>query len=128
MDTRENWAEAGLICGHAFADETIKLAALAEIDEELDKVCDDKEAAGKLLELAGKVIQHPALRMVGGAGLAGAGGLALGKKQERSQANQEMAAVAPDIFRAGFEQGARQGFQHGARAGFMHAKQQEAGA
>lgn len=128
MSKADNWAEAGLICGHAFADETIKLGALAELDAELEKAGDDKEAAHALLGLAAKVIKHPALRMVGGAGIAAAGGLAIGKKQERGQANQEMAAVAPDIFRAGFEQGARQGFHQGARAGYVHAKREEAGA
>lgn len=122
----ENWGEAGYICGHAYSDEVLKLGALREIDAELERTT-DKEAAGKLLQFAANIIKHPATRAIGFSGLAGAAGLALGKKQERGVAEGELAAVAPDIFRAGFEQGARQGFQQGARAGFIQARQQEAG-
>ena len=118
MDDRENWAEAGLICGHAYADEVIKLGALAELDAELEKTT-DKEAAHALLGLAAKVIKHPATRAIGFSGLAGGAGLILGKKQERTKAEGELVAVAPDIFRAGFNQGVR--------AGFVQARQQEAG-
>jgi hypothetical protein len=126
MDDRENWAEAGLICGQAYADEVIKLGALSEIDAELEKTT-DKEAAHALLGLAARVIKHPATRAIGFSGLAGGAGLMIGQKQERVKAEGELVAVAPDIFRAGFEQGARQGFQQGARAGFVQARQQEAG-
>ena len=109
----ENWAAAGMIAGAAYADEMKKLATLRMIDLALEqKDLDEKTAAG-FKDLAGKILKSPATKAIGIGGavaLGAGGGMMLGKKREHEKDEAELQSIAPQVFRAGFVQGARAGF------------------
>ena len=125
----DNWNAAGLICGGAFSDEMQKLAFLKHVDDCVAQGM-TKEALHPMLAGAAKILKSPIARRVGGAallaGAGGAGGAIAGRKVERSKAEEEMQQIAPQVFRAGFVQGARAGFMQGAQAGYREAKGERA--
>lgn len=124
-ETLENWGFAGMIMGRAFAEETQKLAAIYLLDEQAKAGVLTKEAAGNLLKMvtkspAFKRIGIPAAALAAGAG----GGAVIAQKKERQRAQEEVEVMAPQVFRAGFMQGARQGFVQGAQKGYAMAQQE----
>lgn len=130
LATLENWHAAGQIAGRGYADEMNKLAHLWLVDQMLQEPGIDKQAVlkGLLPGLKGLLTTGPAKALGIGALTAGgaAGAHLITKKVEETQQQQELAQIAPQIFRAGFVQGARQGYVQGARRGFLAAQGERA--
>jgi hypothetical protein len=109
----ENWAVAGLFAGEGYADELKKQAALYVIDRLIEKKAVDEKTASALTEMGAKLIKGPVGKGVGAAAaLGGAGfvGARIGEKKEHAKDEEEVATLAPQIFRAGFLRGAQMGF------------------
>jgi hypothetical protein len=122
----ENWHAAGQIAGRGYADEMNKLGQIWLFDKILQEPGIDKEAfLAKALPGIKRLMGTTGAKAVGVGALAAGGatgGHLITKKIEEGQQQEELAAIAPQIFRAGFVQGARQGFVQGARRGFMAGK------
>lgn len=128
FQTLENWHAAGAICGRSYADEMNKLAQIQLIDEVLEAPGVDKQAVLKtLLPGLRGLMGTPAAKALGIGALTAAGaagGHVVTKKVEEKQQQEELAQIAPQVFRAGFIQGARQGFVQGAQRGYLAAQGQ----
>lgn len=124
----ENWKSAGVLTGIAYADELQKLAFIRILDQEIDRQAgDDEEKRAALVEKGISFLKklRPFGVAAGMAAVSGATGAtvgkALGKKEEHGRAEEALSDAAPQIFRAGFVQGARQGFMQGARQGYLRS-------
>ncbi len=122
----ENWHAAGMLAGRGYADEMNKLGQLWLADQILEEPGVDKQAAlGAMMPGLKKMMGTTAAKATGVAaltGAAGAGSHLWTKEVEETEQQQELAQIAPQIFQAGFVQGARQGFVQGARRGFLAGK------
>lgn len=123
----ENWKSAGVLTGIAYGDEIQKLALVHLLDQEIDRLAgDDEQKRASLIEKGVGFLKKlkPFGVAAGMAAVSGATGAtvgkALGEKAEHGRAEEALSEAAPQIFRAGFVQGARQGFMQGARQGYLH--------
>lgn len=133
-EIRENWKCAGILTGRAYADELQKLALIHLIDQEIEaRAGGDEAKQASMVEKAIPFLKKlkPFGVAAGMAAVSGATGAAvgkgLGKREEHGRAEEALSEAAPQIFRAGFVQGARQGFMQGARQGYLRSTGTEGG-